>query len=104
MFNFRMRHGLCWLNCTPRLKDFPTLIKMTKLLAISLACFSLVDSIEYGNEQALEAEYQAERAEEAERMVIDCLNGQARWLYDSEKLEGHGKTLITCPGVDELEL
>ena len=101
---FRMRHGLHWRGSNPTPRDFPEACKNAKRFAIIFICFALASSIDYAVQKDQEAERAAARAADAERMTIDCMNGRARWLYDNGTGVGYGKTLVTCTGVEELNL
>ena len=101
---FRMRHGLHWRGSNPTPRDFPEACKNAKRFAIIFACLALASSIDYAVQKDQEAEREADRATQAEEMTVNCLNGQAQWLYDNGTNEGNGKTLITCTGVEQLDL
>ena len=103
-FRLRMRRGLLWRGNLPALRDFPEAGKNAALLAIIFACWSLASSIDYAVEKDIEAARQSARAEVAEQVAIDCLNGQARWVYDNGTAAGYGKTLIGCAGAEEMPL
>ena len=103
-FRLRMRRGLLWRGSHPALRDLPEAGKNAALLTIIFACWSVASSIDYAVEKDIEAARQAARAEAAEQVALDCLNGQARWLYDTGTAAGHGKTLVGCTGVEETPL
>jgi len=103
-FRLRMRRGLLWRGNLPALRDFPDAGKNAALLAIIFACWSLASSIDYAVEKDIEAARQSARAEVAEQVAIDCLNGQARWVYDNGTAAGYRKTLVGCAGAEETPL
>jgi hypothetical protein len=59
-------------------------------LLVVLSGYGIVGRIDYEAELRAEAEAQSARAETAERIVIDCLNGNARWIDPDEG------TLVAC--------
>jgi hypothetical protein len=103
-FRLRMRRGLLWRGNLPALRDYPDAGKNAALLAIIFACWILASSIDYAVEKDIEAARQSARTEVAEQVAIDCLNGQARWVYDNGTAAGYGKTLVGCAGAEEMPL
>jgi hypothetical protein len=103
-FRLRMRRGLLWRGNRPALRDYPDAGKNAALLAIIFACWSVASSIDYAVEKDIEAARQEARAEVAEQVALDCLNGQARWVYENGTAAGYGKTLVGCAGAEEMPL
>lgn len=82
----RLRLGNTWAFASRRRAD----LKAVAALLVILLGYGIVGRLDYEAELATVAEAQRTRAEAAEQIALDCLNGRARWI----SADGH--TLIAC--------
>lgn len=90
----RLRLGNTWAFASRRRAD----LKAAAAVLVVFAGYGLVGRMDYESALASEAHAQAARAQAAEQLAIECLNGRARWI----SADGH--TLIACEKAMELTL
>lgn len=98
--SLRQRLSFRWASRRSFHDDLRTL---AVLLAILLA-YGVAGRIDYETELAIEAEANANRAQQIETVLIDCMAGRARWTYENGSGKGYGKTAVVCKGVEEISI
>lgn len=81
----RLKHGLHWRNAAPTLADYPEAKTYAIRLLIVLACWGWAMDQDYIAEVEREAAINATKAERAEQMLLECMNGRARWIAENQK-------------------
>lgn len=100
----RLRHGLRWARNYPSSRDMRDTIRTAILLLIIALAYAVVGTMDYADQQAMEAERQARAAEQATRMVADCMNGTLRFLHDNKTGRGYSKTAVVCMKAEEFDI
>ena len=97
MTSFRQTYGLRWQRERLSMADLREWIKTALLIGFIVLAFGLAGSIDYAIEQR-------EAAERAERTLVACMNGEARFLADGEHTDGFGKVAVLCQRAQEMKL
>lgn len=82
----RLRYGLTWSSHRPALADYREQIQTAMLLALILIAYGIVGRLDYEEELRQEVEVQARRAEQAEQILVECMNGKAMWVSEDKSL------------------
>ena len=86
----RLKYGLHWQDHAPTLGDYPAAKTYIVRMLIVLALWGWAMDQDYIAEQATASTSAEVRAERAERALLECLNGRARWITEG------GKELVAC--------
>ena len=73
----RLRYGLHWKRQRPDTSTVIDFIKNLMLILMIIAIYGLVGAMDYADAKAVEAE-------KVSQMLVDCMNGTARFLNDTQ--------------------
>lgn len=86
----RLKYGLAWNTSSPTLADYPQSKTYIIRLLIVLALWGWAMDQDYLAEQITASITAEMRAEQAERVLVECMNGRAAWIAED------GKSMVAC--------
>lgn len=73
-------------------------------LLLVFVLWAWASTMDYDEQVVVEAQIQKDRADEANRLLLDCMNGKAVFSHPNGKRRGFGKTAVVCKGVEEIDV
>ena len=95
-----LRAGMRWASRRNLLTD----LKTAAVLAGLLLCYGIVGRMDYEDEMRTEAAALEYRADLAEKILADCMNGTAKFFYANTTGTGYQKTAVVCQPAQEITL